>query len=107
MSFNDSTLQNCEDPKQSEEISHMILLLKYQAPGEGRWKFLAYILTLFTKAIMTVYSGTITVVLRLPKFMFDILVREVNTITTSIFKNPGSLAEQPASEKSSLGSLSR
>lgn len=39
--------------------------------------------------------------------MFEIPVKEINTITTTIFKNPGILAEQPVREKSSLGSLSR
>lgn len=52
---------------------------------------------------MTVYSGTIPAVPRLPKFMFEISVKDINTITTTIFKNPGFLAEQPVREKSSLG----
>lgn len=56
---------------------------------------------------MTAFFGTIAVVPRLPKSMFKIPVREINTIITSIFKNSGFLAEQSAREKSSLGSLSR
>lgn len=56
---------------------------------------------------MTVFFGTIAVVPRLPKSMFDIPVRETNTNITSIFKNSGFLAEQSVREKSSLGSLSR
>lgn len=56
---------------------------------------------------MTVYFGTLTGVPRLPKSTFEIPVREINRIITSIFKNSGFLAEQSVREKSSLGSLSR
>lgn len=41
------------------------------------------------------------------KIMFKIPVKEINTISITIFKNPCFLAGQPMRDKSSLGSLSK